>query len=596
MQPNDSKPPAQRCAIYTRKSTEEGLEREVNSLEAQRDTCSAYIRSQRHKGWQEMPQRYDDGGYSGGNLVRPALQQLLADIEAARVDVIVIYKIDRLTRSLLDFVRLVDTMERYGVSFVSITQAFDTSDSMGRLILNVLLTFAQFERELTSDRLRDKFAVLKRRGKWVGGRVPFGYDKVDKRLVLYEPEAAIIRDIYDRYPLASSGNQLLRQLRTEGVRNKVRLTRAGIPQGGHLFGPGILHRVLTNPIYLGKIEHRGEWFDGEQPAIVTREQWDRVQAVRKARHDAQIPRQPTGSLLLGILFDTNGRRMTAEVVIRNEKTFRYYTTERTRSGRREGLKTIRTNAVEVEQLALAAFRAFLCDRPALGGALSSLGTYKDDAERSMRSGPALSARIGKMEAGGLRHICQALFRRAELDRERLRLMISCHELSRLLAWDGIGTFRRGVQAPSRQAGRIHLLDIPASIVRETRVVMLPIVPVSPAMRFPPDAKLISLLQEARDAQAAVYANRSMSVAELARERGYGPSHFARLIRLNYLSPDIVASIHDGQQPQGLNRKTLLFASMPLDWAQQRQLLGFTPTADVGQVRIRHNKPWPNSPA
>jgi DNA invertase Pin-like site-specific DNA recombinase len=573
--------PIYRCAIYTRKSTEEGLDRELNSLEAQRDTCSAYIRSQRHKGWVELPQHYDDGGWSGANLARPALQQLLTDIEAGRIDVVVIYKIDRLSRSLLDFVRLLDTLERYGVAFVSITQAFDTSDSMGRLILNVLLTFAQFERELLSDRLRDKFAALRRRGKFIGGKTPFGYDKVDKRLVVYEPEAAIVRDIYERYPLASSGNQLLQALRAEGIRNKVRECRNGKFVGGKLINPGILHKILTNPLYLGKVAYRGEWFEGEHDAIVTREQWDRVQAHRAERHAHQLPRRPSGALLMGLLYDTHGRRMHPDLAVRAGKTYRYYATEATREGKRQRLKVVRTNADEVERLALAAFRSFLCDRPAVSDAIAVLGSYDATTTRLLKAGPGVAKRLGTLEPSVLRTVWQTVLRRAELDRERLRLYVSCFELGRLLDWDGTGLFRPASQIPATNLDRVHLIDAPCAIVREHRRVVLPVTIARCDTESASDPALVQLISEAREAQTALYGNRARSLAELAKEKGKGPAYYSRLIRLNYLAPDIAAAIIDGDQPHALTRGALLSAALPLDWAQQRQMFGFPPLPDHG---------------
>jgi DNA invertase Pin-like site-specific DNA recombinase len=575
-----------RCAIYTRKSTDEGIHKEFTSLEAQRETCSAYIKSQRHRGWVELPECYDDGGYSGGTLDRPALQRLLTDIEAARVDVVVIYKIDRLSRSLLDFVRLIDMLERYGVSFVSITQAFDTSDSMGRLILNVLLTFAQFEREMTADRLRDKMAAMKRLGKWTGGRVPYGYNKVGKRLVVDEQEAAIIRRIYDEYPLARSGNQLLKRLHAEGIRNKLRETCRGRMEGGNLINPATLHRVLTNPLYLGKIEQQGEWFEGEHEPIVTQAQWDLVQRTRASRHECRTPRQPTGSLLVGILHDAHGRRMSADVVQRDGKEFRYYATELSREGQRQKLKVLRTGADDVERLAVAGLRTFLCQRPAVTDAMTQLGLFDAQVNRAIRGGPRVAARIGKMDAISLRHLFQAIFARAELDREKLRLMVRCTELARLLDWDGVGIFRMGAQVPARTANRVHVIDLPAAIVREDRRLLLPLAPAVPERSFPADPRLLKLLEEARQAQALVYANRDKSVREIARDRRCGPTHLARLIKLNYLAPDIVAAIIDGRQPAGLTRNALLKASIPLDWAQQRMLLGFEPIPAVGHTLSR----------
>ncbi|WP_109354762.1 recombinase family protein [Sphingorhabdus sp. EL138] len=575
--------PIVRCAIYTRKSTEEGLDREVNSLEAQRDTCSAYIRSQRHRGWVELAEQYDDGGRSGANLSRPALQKLMAHIEDGRIDVVVIYKIDRLSRSLLDFVRLIDTFQRFDVAFVSITQAFDTSDSMGRLVLNVLLTFAQFERELMADRIRDKFAVLKRKGKWTGGRAPFGYDKVDKKLVIFEPEAKIVRDIYERYPKARSGNSLLQQLRAEGVHNKVRITQAGRAEGGHLFGPGILHRVLTNPLYLGKVDYDGQWYEGEHDAIVTQAQWDRVQTRRAERHECQIPRRRTSAMLQGILFDTYNRRMHPELVERKEKRFRYYATELSREGKRQRLKVVRTGADEVEALAVAAIRGLLVDRPALSDAISALGQYDGKTSMLLGKGRQIAIKLGSLDPQAVNSVVRTIVKRAELDRERLRLFVSCFELSRLLDWDAVGLFKAGGQIPTRLQSRTYPLDAPAAIVREARQVCLPIAVASNASMTDPNQKLLKLLDDARDAQAAVYANREMTFDQIARQQGHAPAAFSRLVRLNYLAPDIVTAIIDGTHPPGLKRSEFLKMPVPLDWSQQRLVFGFPAQPPDGQM-------------
>jgi len=578
----------QRCAIYTRKSTEAGLERELNSLEAQRETCSAYIRSQRHRGWLELPQHYDDGGFSGANLQRPGLQQLLADIEAARIDVVVIYKIDRLTRSLLDFVRLLDTMQRYGVSFVSITQAFDTGDSMGRLILNVLLTFAQFERELIGDRLRDKFAMMKRRGKWVGGREPFGYRKQAGRLIVEPAVAAIVRSIYERYPLYPSGNQLLRALQCEGIRNKTRVAANGKVEGGRLFAEGMFHRLLTNPIYLGKIEYQGELFEGEHEPIITQGQWDGVQALRKQRHDLQIPRQPIGNLLLGILHDTHGRRMDVDTVVKNGRRFRYYSTRVDRSPRQARLKIVRVDGDEVEQVTTGALRTFLCDRPAVGEALSTLGLYDEEVDRAAAAGSETAAKLARLTTGATRLVCVAVLRRAEVSRDRLRLFICCHELHRLLLWDGIGHFRADGIERARIKARVHVLDVPVGLVRENNATYLPLSPRDESQARDPNPHLVGLLDKGRRALDDVFANREVAVADLARRRGVSPHRYARLVKLNYLAPDIVAAILDGQQPPDLTVHKLIRTSVPLDWAVQRQMLGFGPRHDVGGSLTRHH--------
>ena len=270
----------QRCAIYTRKSTDPQWDRDFNSIESQRDICAAYLTCQKHKGWGEVSQTDDDPGQSGVTLDRPALQTLLRDVEAGAIDVVIIYKIDRLTRSLADFVRLIDVFSRYQVSFVSVTQSFDTSDAMGRLVLNILLTFAQFERELIADRIRDKVAAMKRRGKHTGGPAPYGYDLVQRRLTVNAEEAAKVRSIFARYLELGSCHALCRELRAQGMKSKRWVSRSGRIRGGTLAGHGMIHHMLGNPIYIGRVPHKGESYPGEHEAIVDEQTWEAVQAQR----------------------------------------------------------------------------------------------------------------------------------------------------------------------------------------------------------------------------------------------------------------------------------------------------------------------------
>src|SRR5271154_6427931 len=266
-----------RGAIYTRVSTEQGLEQDFNSLDAQREACEAYIKSQAHEGWRLVRDRYDDGGYSGGSIERPAPQKLLIDVQARRIDVIVVYKVDRLTRSLADFAKLVETFDAHGVSFVSVTQSFNTTTSMGRLTLNVLLSFAQFEREVTGERIRDKIAASKKKGMWMGGVVPLGYRVEDRALHIVEEHAKIVRDIFRRYLEAGSVVRLKQQLDAEGVRLPVRTHGAGRSTGGGLLSRGHVYKLLSNPIYVGRIAHNGRVHEAHPPPIVTPDLWDEVQ-------------------------------------------------------------------------------------------------------------------------------------------------------------------------------------------------------------------------------------------------------------------------------------------------------------------------------
>src|SRR5262249_29021723 len=310
-----------RCAIYTRVSTESGLDQDFNSLDAQYDAAMAYIRSQAHAGWALIRTRYDDGGSTD----RPALQRLLADIKAHNINVVVVYKVDRLTRSLADFAKLVELFDAHGVSFVSVTQQFNTTTSMGRLTLNVLLSFAQFEREVTSERIRDKIGASKRKGLWVGGVVPLGYQARDRKITVIEDEAKTVRHIFRRYLDLGSLNLLLSDLRKTGIKTKLRPLSSGHTIGGIAFTRGSLAALLRNRFYIGDVRYKGETFSGEQPPILDRSQFEAVQSqLDQQRTNYSKVRQQSQSLLMGRIFDEHGNRMTPSYAVKNGVRYRYY--------------------------------------------------------------------------------------------------------------------------------------------------------------------------------------------------------------------------------------------------------------------------------
>src|SRR5712672_800853 len=315
-----------RCAIYTRKSSEEGLEQEFNSLQAQCEACEAYIRSQRHEGWVLARTRYDDGGFSGGNMERPALQRLLADIQGDRIDTIVVYKVDRLTRSLADFARLVELFDAQGVSFVSVTHQFNTTNSMGRLTLNVLLSFAQFEREVTGERIRDKIAASKKKGMWMGGNVPLGYDANERTLVINPAEAETVRRIFALYRELGCVRRVKEAADRLGLRTKYTRTGNGTERGGKLLSRGHLYALLSNPIYTGRIAHKGELFPGQQPALVDDESWSTVrdQLAANTSDHRRRAKAVEPSLLAGLLVDARGERLTASHAVKKGRRYRYY--------------------------------------------------------------------------------------------------------------------------------------------------------------------------------------------------------------------------------------------------------------------------------
>ncbi|MBT8416373.1 MAG: recombinase family protein, partial [Silicimonas sp.] len=323
-----------RCAIYTRKSSEEGLEQDFNSLDAQREACAAYIASQRHEGWVLIKGRYDDGGISGGHLDRPALQRLMDDVEAGQVDRIVVYKIDRLTRSLTDFARLVDRLDGAGASFVSVTQAFNTATSMGRLTLNVLLSFAQFEREVTAERIRDKIAASKAKGLWMGGNVPLGYEAKDRTLRIVPEEVETVRMLFDLYERLGTITAVTSEAAHLRLRSKLRTGRDGSPRGGSIMGRGQIHHVLANPVYAGRIRHKDIVHDGQHAAIIDPDRWEAVQA-RLIDNSAKPRSTPTAahpSPLAGKLFDETGDRLTPSHASKGGKRYRYYVSRRLVTG------------------------------------------------------------------------------------------------------------------------------------------------------------------------------------------------------------------------------------------------------------------------
>ena len=341
-----------RCAVYTRKSSEEGLEQDFNSLHAQREACEAFIKSQQGEGWRLVKTAYDDGGVSGGTMERPALQRLLEDIRHGLIDVVVVYKVDRLTRSLADFAKMVEVFDAQGVSFVAVTQQFNTTTSMGRLTLNVLLSFAQFEREVTGERIRDKIAASKRKGIWMGGCPAIGYDVLDRRLVVNQAEATTVRQIYPRYLEVGSVPKLKKDLDRDGVVSKIRVSRKGIRSGGRSFSRGALYELLSNPIYIGEIRHKQERYPGQHEAILERELWEKVQqrlldrAARTPEPQTKAPPSP----LAGKVFDETGEPLYAQGAVRRGRRYRYYVSRAlVRGSTAEGQRGWRVPGPELER-------------------------------------------------------------------------------------------------------------------------------------------------------------------------------------------------------------------------------------------------------
>ena len=574
-----------RCAIYTRKSTSAGLDEPVNSLETQREVCRAYLKTQQHRNWIEVHQVYDDGGYSGGSLKRPALQRLLDDIEAGRIDQVVIYKIDRLSRSLTDFVRLMDVFDRFEVSFVSVTQTFDTSDSMGRLVLNILLTFAQFERELGGERVRDRIEEKRRRGLFPGGCPPIGYLVKRGRLVLDHERAETVRRLFLDFPTMTA-TALAKRLQAEGFTSRTYVGRHGQARGGQkLWGCQIM-QILRNPVYAGHCYRRGELVQAQIEPLITLSQWQRVQELAQSR--VSPARDPDTNFLLGILFDELGRPMGVRSGGQGRSPrVRHYQSRAAIGRPGYAPQRVTVNAERIENLAVSMIQSLLTDRIKLKETVLRLGDYSGEIARSLAKGGLASRRVSRMQGKELRELFLALVPRVEVAATELRMLVCSFELRRFLAWDGTGIFRKAEVRP-RGTDRFRMIYAPAVLhCGHTRY----LVPVEPNVIEPinQSAELIGLLRHAAKLKEVLLSNRSKSIAQLAKSRRMGPVQFSRILRVNYLAPDIQAAIVDGTQPPDLTAHKILFSALPLDWAQQRHLLGFETMPTSRQAAILAGK-------
>lgn len=581
-----------RCAIYTRKSTNRLLESDVNSLVTQREICSAYIASQRYRGWAELPERYDDGGHSGSGLERPALARLMQDIEAGHVDAVVVYKIDRLTRSLLDFVRLVEIFDHRGISLVSISQAFDTSDSMGRMILNILLTFSQFERELIAERVRDSIRTRKRHGNVHGGLAPFGYDRGESGLRVVEHEAEIVRFIFKEFLRTERYTSVMTLVREAGFCSAVKYSRRGVARGGKPLSPSTVYAILRSPIYVGEIQGHDRTYRGNHEPIISRETWEAAQALSEARRKKAPHAKQTNHFLAGLLWDDLGRHMLLEVDWHRGHAYYCYASSNATWSQAEFRRAYRSNADRLEALVLASVYEFLSDRKKLRAALKGFGLYGEQLDKLAARGKTAAARLDDTPPEMLRALFATLLLRIEIGEEQVAVVFRSVELRRFLHWNGKTPFRgRPSDWPTSDA--CYELIVAVSAISAER---WPVVHID-QREGPPstarDRQLVKLLQRARTAQKLVEEHRERSVEELAAELRCRPGHFSRLIRLNYLAPDIVTAILDGTQPPDLTRDTLLKANLPMEWPIQRKLFGFpAPQRSIAPRQLFGRGMWP----
>lgn len=581
-----------RCAIYTRKSSNPRLDHDINSLVTQREISSAYIKSQQYKGWVELPNRYDDGGHSGSGLERPALARLMQEIEAGDIDVVVVYKIDRLTRSLADFVRLIDIFDRRNIALVSISQAFDTSDSMGRMILNVLLTFSQFERELIAERVRDSIRTRKRHGKVHGGMPPFGYVSTPGGLQVDEAEAGIVRFIFDEFLRTRRHTQVMTAVRELGLCSSIKQTAGGKSRGGKPMSSGAVYSILQNPIYVGEIRGHDRNYQGEHQPLVSRETWDEAQAICKERKRRAPDSRDTDYFLAGLLWDELGRHMRLDLKWHYGKFYATYVSSNAIWSQKEFRRQYRSSAAELDELAIASVAEFLSDRVKLRKALKSLGLFGNELNALAAKGTATADRLIMTPKPKLKELFKAIVFRVELGEDQLSIEFRMLEVRRFLEWTSEMSFRgHPADWPCSDARYEHI--VAARAVTAERWPSLHIKPREESCPGRPDKKLVDLIRSARMAQRLVEENRDLDLEALATRLGCRAAQFARLIRLNYLAPDIVTAVFDGIQPPGLNRRVLLNSNVPTDWAVQRKLYGFpAPERQINSRNLYGRGMWP----
>lgn len=542
-----------RCAIYTRKSSDEGLEQEFNSLDAQHEACAAYVMSQAGEGWKLLPDRYDDGGLSGGTLERPALQRLLGEVKAGRVDIIVVYKVDRLTRALLDFAKLVEALDAAGTSFVSITQSFNTTTSMGRLTLNMLLSFAQFEREVTAERIRDKIAASKAKGMWMGGIPPLGYRPEGRSLTVVEDHARIVRDIYARYLELGNVRLVAEQLAAEGIGAPLRVLSTGQAIGGRPLTRGQINYILKNPIYAGIISHKGTVHPGNQDAIIQREKWDRVQARFAANVQGdRSTRASNTSLLTGLLYDTDREPLVPVHARKAKKQYRYYVSRFLQHGTEPGVSNgMRIPAREIEQVVRQELTSLMGDPLLLAHACGLSVT------------PEMLAKINQDCANALPEMLRS---NTKLTGIVSRITIRTDRIDIELALAGISKLF-GVPA-SHHSQQTFTQSASVRLTRTGHAVRLVHHNGAAALKQA-EPSLVRLILKARHWWNEL-AKGEITIQYLALREGVSASYITRVVRLAFLAPEIVEAILTGTMRAGIDGVTMLrTGAVSNNWDKQR---------------------------
>jgi len=560
-----------RCAIYTRKSSEEGLEQDFNSLDAQREACEAFIASQKHEGWTILPAMYDDGGFSGATIERPAFQRLLVDVADNKIDVVVVYKVDRLTRSLSDFAKIVEIFDKRNVSFVSVTQQFNTTTSMGRLTLNILLSFAQFEREVTGERIRDKIAASKKKGIWMGGLPSLGYDVKDRRLIINEAEAKTVRHIFRCYTKLKSVRLLKAELDALGIVSKARNASDGTRYGEKPFARGALYLMLQNRIYRGEIVHKDKSYPGEHEAIVDEGLWREVQAILKENRAARMlgTAEKQISPFSGILFDAHGERMTPTHATKNNTRYRYYIS-RSLLARTLEESGQRIPAAGLEALVIGRIHNWLGDRAAMLDIIQSHTSNAATQKRLMNGLEKCVATWPELKAEDLRKFMLSIMARIQVNADRIDISLSPINLARWL-----GRMDHAEPPAESQSATNHFvtLTIPVRLKRVGKEMKMIVEDGSgPAT---PDPSLVRVLVRAHMIRDRFLADKNLTLDEIAKSEDIVPSYVTRLFRLTLMAPDIVSAILSGKHPPELTaRKLLDDTRLPLDWNEQRRSLGF----------------------
>ncbi len=549
------------------------MEQDFNSLDAQREACEAYIRSQKHEGWMVIETLYDDGGVSGATMDRPALRRMLADIAARKVDSVVTYKIDRLTRTLTDFAKIVEVFDTRGVSFVSVTQQFNTTTSMGRLTLNVLLSFAQFEREVTSERIRDKIAASKKKGMWMGGVPPLGYDCDDRKLVVNEAEAETVRHIFQRYAELGSLLALKEALDAQSIVSKRRVSQTGRRSGGKPLARGALYLMLQNRIYRGEIVHKDKSYPGQHEAIVDQDLWDRVQARLAANRVERRTgaRAKSTSLLVGLLYDDKGLSMTPSHAVKNGKRYRYYVTRALTIQHREALPDgRRVPAGDIEQIVVSRICAFLSSAAEVHEALAPQTNSAVAQKNLIARAAALAAQWPELTPAQTRLIVSSLLTRIDLHPDRVEIHLLPERLGTVLS--GEAPALSPASTAPEDALRLTL-SAPARLRRAGMEIKM-LIDAKEARKGKPDPSLVKLIVKAERLKAH-FIRGGDRMDTIAASAGVSRRYFTRLLKLSFLAPDITKAILEGRHPPDLTAGRLItHPRLPLDWKGQRRALGF----------------------